>query len=224
MTFFTPRSFEDAPDLVSAVAEVVLFAVDLDEVGLFFPRRAWVAAHRLELRGPLGVLLGIVVLAAVGLVDRIDALLLRRDPRTPGGDVGRQVFRFRRLLSAAAGGMIGVGRHAVAGGVDDRHTPAPRLLHHLIEPRTELLHAPHRVQAMVQVPHVAHDKRRLLRPPLFGAREPVITSAGRGWSPPGKRSCKASSSAATDCRTHQCGRGNRIGNVRSRSKNTRRSP
>ena len=59
---------------------------------------------------------------------------------------------------AAPRRMSFVGLHAIAGCMDDQ-CPAPaRLAQELVHPRRHLLDTPHRIQAMMRVPHIAdHD-------------------------------------------------------------------
>ena len=68
----------------------------------------------------LAVLGRVVVVAAVGLVERIDGSLLLRNSRTPRFDIVRQVCGLRRSDRSKSRGMVFVSVHAIAGRMDDR--------------------------------------------------------------------------------------------------------
>src|SRR5262249_21349219 len=147
---------QQVPDLDARVTDRVP-VVDFQHVDLLQPGGGRVAALRLELRFPLLLLDRVGVAAAVGLVDRLNALRLGGDLVARTADVGGQVGGFGGGLGALAGRVVLVGRHAAAGGVDDEHPHAAGLFEDLIHARGDLLHAADGVQAVVRVPHVADD-------------------------------------------------------------------
>ena len=104
---------------------------------------------------------GVIVFAAVGLVDGILTALFRGNARTPGADIFRQVFRPGDCECVHPRGMLLVGGHAVAGRVDDGHAAAPCLLQEAIQDRTKLFDAADGIQTMMQIPHIAGDHRSL---------------------------------------------------------------
>lgn len=177
-----PALFEDAPDFFAPIADEIPLGVDGHPLVLFRPRRTRVAAHRRQFGCPLGVLLGIVIFAAVRLVDRVHGVFFGRDFGTPRTDIRRQVGRPRRLGRPLPRGMPGISRHAIAGSMDDRHLLLPGLVDHFVQPRSQLLDAPHRVQAVVQIPDVADDQGRLNRLPGLVADQGVMAAAaGTGF-------------------------------------------
>jgi len=78
-----------------------------------------------------------------------------------------QVRRGRGRAGPLAGRVPLVGRHAPARGVDHEHAPPPRGLEHLVHPRCHLLHASHRVEAVMRVPDITDDDRRRARIPCL---------------------------------------------------------
>ena len=129
-----------------------VFRADFDGRDLRFPGRA------------LGALRAVVA-AAVGLVDRVDALFLGRNLVAPLADVLGEIRGLGGLLRLLARGVIFVGVHATAGGVDDQDALGPRRGDRLIHRRGQLAHPAGRSLAPVLVPHVADDDRRLRRVP-----------------------------------------------------------
>ena len=160
-----PR-LEEVPDLHPRIADRVVGG-DLERVELREPGRPRVAAQSCQPPMPGLVLHRIVVLAPVRLVDRILHALLGGNPPAPRADVRGQVRRGRGRPGPLAGGMPLVGRHAPARCVDHEHAPAPGGPQDLVHARRHLLHASHRAQAVVRVPHVADDDGRRPRVPGF---------------------------------------------------------
>src|SRR5205823_13241733 len=117
---------QQIPDLHARVADRVAL-VHLQDVGLALPRGARVTAQGGELGGPVGVFGRLVVLAAVGLVDGVLALLLGGDPAAPRADVLGQVLGGRGVLGPLPHGGVLVRGHARAGGVDDQDAALAQL-------------------------------------------------------------------------------------------------
>ena len=65
--------FEEVPDLDAGVADRVLLLVDAEDFDLLRPRGFRIQPLRRELRGPFGVFVRIVVLAAAVIVDAVVA-------------------------------------------------------------------------------------------------------------------------------------------------------
>src|SRR5207248_8618681 len=97
--------FEQVPDFDAGIADGVLI-VDLQNIDLTQPRRRRVTAHVLEFLLPLLLLGRLGIATAVGLVERVLALLFRGNLVTPDADVLGQIGRFRGGLGAFARRMI----------------------------------------------------------------------------------------------------------------------
>ena len=69
--------------------------------------------------------------------------------------------------------------HAAAGRVDDESAALPHVSEQVIDTWRELLDSPHRVEAVVNVPHVAHNDGGGLRLPGFGPGQRVVEAALR---------------------------------------------
>jgi len=80
--------FEEVPDFLAGIADGVLLLIDPRHIDLPGPRSAWVEALGFEFLGPGGVDRGIVVLAAVGLIERINLTQLGRELLAPFVDSG----------------------------------------------------------------------------------------------------------------------------------------
>src|SRR5690242_974972 len=102
----------------------------------------------------------IIILAAVGLVDRIGPLFFGGDFVTPRADFLRNLGGLRGTERTLSGGMTFIGLHAATGGVDDDHAAIAGILQHLVHARSKLTAATSRIEAVVQVPHVANDDSR----------------------------------------------------------------
>lgn len=158
--------FKHVPDFNARIADGI-FALDRESCVLALPRGLRIAAHRLELRVPFLVFLEIVVLAPVGLIDRILALLLGRDFGAPLVDVLGQFFRCGCRLSPFAAGMFLIRVHATRRGMNDERSLIASFLQELVHARDHFLLAAHSIQAVMRVPHVADDDGRLFRGPSF---------------------------------------------------------
>ena len=112
-----------------------------------------------------------VVAAAVGLVDRVDPFLLGGNLVAPLADMLGQVRGLGGRLGPFPGGVIFVGVHATAGGVDDQDALGPRGGDRPVHRGGQLADPAGRPLAPVLVPHVADDDRRLRRVPA-GASSP----------------------------------------------------
>ncbi len=84
---------------------------------------------------------------------------------TPLRDLFRQLRCTRRLQRVAPRRMIRVGVHATAGRMNDHRTALPGGVQDLVHSRGHLLHSPDCIQAMMRIPHIANDERRLLALP-----------------------------------------------------------
>ncbi|HND53033.1 MAG TPA: hypothetical protein PLV92_11570 [Pirellulaceae bacterium] len=166
--------FKDVPHLVAAVADEIGRPVDHDLRRLTLPRQIRISPLACKPSRPRRVFARIVVFAAIGLVDRIGSLFLGGDFRAPQGGIGQRLSRGRRVERSTSGRVIGVGRHAVARRVNDRRATTSRLGDHRVQPWEKLFHPPHGVQAVMSVPDVADDHRRLRRVPLLGDQLFVI--------------------------------------------------
>ena len=106
-----------------------------------------------------------VIIVGIGLVERIFAFLFFRDLVAPLADLLGQMFRFWHVLGVFAGGMIFISRHAARRGVDDRGPAPAGFGEDLVHPLGEFRRAIGGILAVVGVPHVADDHRRLLGVP-----------------------------------------------------------
>ena len=158
---------QNVPDFIPLVGDVVFLAINLDQGRLGFPGGARVASLGFEFLDPLGVFLGIIVFASIGLIDGIDRLFLGGNARTPVGNVGREVGGPGGLFGPDTGGMAGIGGHTVAGSMDDDRPLGPRPLGQFIDPRGEFLETPDGVLAVMQIPGVADDHGGLGRVPAL---------------------------------------------------------
>src|SRR5579883_645921 len=123
----------------------------------------------------------VVVLAAIGLIDWINALLLGGNAVAPAADVLGQVLRARRLEGVLACGMVLVSVHATARRVDDEDAALPRVAQQLVHTRGHLADTANGVETVVRIPHVADDDRCLLGVPL-GRLNDGVKSAAAGSS------------------------------------------
>jgi hypothetical protein len=159
---------EQVPDLHAAVADGVLFLVDAQRVDLLRPRALSDSGPWLRVPWPRRRVRRIVVLAAVGLIERIHrqflgGICLHHSPILSG-----KRGRGRRGLRALACRRAFVGLHAgAAGRVDDEHAGFAGLFEHLVHARGHLALACDRVFAVMQVPHVADDDGGAGGQPLF---------------------------------------------------------
>ena len=151
---------EQVPNLNAAVADRVALGVDLDHVHLPLPRAARVAAQLGQSIGPGGVLRRVVVLAAVGVVDRVALAFLHRiDPVAPALDGLRLHGSRRSGLGAFARGVVLVKRHAGRRRVDDQRALCPGGADKPVHAGCHFTDSADGVFAMVQIPHVADDHR-----------------------------------------------------------------
>ena len=159
-------AFEQVPDLFAGIADGI-FGTDLDGRGLGFPGRALRALRA-------------VVAAAVGLVDGVDALFLSRDLVAPLADMFGKIRGFGGFLGFLAGGVILVGFHATAGGVDDQDPFSACRGDGLVHGGPELADAASGALAPVLVPHVADDDGGLGGVPAeeFFAGQGIVGSRG----------------------------------------------
>src|SRR5262249_7065274 len=102
-----------------------------------------------------------VVAAAVGLVDRVNALLFGRNLVTPLANVVWKILGSRSVLRFLPSRMILVGVHATARGMDDQYSLGPRRGDRLIHERRQFSDAARGPATPVLIPHVADDDRRL---------------------------------------------------------------
>ena len=117
---------EQVPDLDAAVTDRVALGIDLDQVHLPLPRAARVAAKLGQVLGPGGVLRGVVVLAAVGVVDRVALVFLHLvDPVTPVLDGLGLRSGGGGSLGSLAGRVVFVKFHARRRRVDDQRALGP---------------------------------------------------------------------------------------------------
>ena len=150
-------ALQQVPDLDARVADGVLVA-DLDGRDLLPPGRALRARRA-------------VVAAAVGLIDAGRPPSPRRGSCCTSRRCRRAGSRPSGRTGALPGGMVLVGVHATARGVDDEHPPGPRGGDRPVHRGRQLADATRRTPAPVLVPHVADDDRRL-RPDPTGAPPP----------------------------------------------------
>ena len=157
---------EQVPDLDAAVADRVAPGVDLDQAHLPLPRAARVAAKLGQVLGPGGMLRGVVVLTAIGVVDGVALAFLRLvNPVAPTPDGLGLHGGAGRVLGAFARGVIPVKIHARRRRVDDQRTLGPGGVEKLIHARRHFADSADGVFAVVQIPHVADDDRRRLGVP-----------------------------------------------------------
>jgi hypothetical protein len=140
---------QEVPDLDTGIAQRVLVA-DLQD------RRLMEVHLGLDITG------GLIVAAAVGLVDRVSSLLFSLNLAAPIGDTLGQVGGLGGRLGSLARGVVLVKLHGAAGRVDHQHASLACLLEKLVDARGHLRAPLPCAGAPVLGPHVADDHRRFL--------------------------------------------------------------
>jgi hypothetical protein len=148
---------QEVPNFDAAVADGVLGLVDAQRVDLLRPRRAWIETLGGKFLRPRGMFGGIIVLAAVGLIERIDSHLLGGNLLAPFADLVRQTSGGGRGLRALACRCAFIRLHAGTRRMYDQHAVLAGLFEHFIETRSHLTFTRDGVLAVMQIPHVADD-------------------------------------------------------------------